>query len=89
MSTDSSYFTENEPSDDQEDERNLDYPKYSVDEFMNLRQTHQVYIRYRIAGGKMKWKETDTGKEELYKQWPGIELIDGEWCEDYNNIAPC
>ena len=93
LSTDSSYFTEEWP-DDQEDERNLeernlDYPKYSVDEFMNLRQTHSVYIRYRIAGGKMKWKETDTGDEELYKQWPGIELIDGEWCDDYNNIAPC
>ena len=93
LSTDSSYFTEEFPDDQEDernlDERNLDYPKYSVDEFMNLRQTHSVYIRYRIAGGKMKWKETDTGEEELYKQWPGIELIDGEWCDDYNNIAPC
>ena len=71
------------------EERNQHYPKYSVDEFTNLRQTHSVYIRYRIAGGKMKWKETDTGEEELCKQWPGIELIEGDWITDYNNIAPC
>ena len=88
LSTDSSYFTEKYPS-DQEDECNPSYPKYSVDERMNLSETHSVYIRYRIAGGKMKWKETDTGEEELYKQWPGIELIEGDWNTDYNNIAPC
>ena len=46
LSTDSSYFTEEFPDDQEDernlDERNLDYPKYSVDEFMNLRQTHSV-----------------------------------------------
>ena len=63
--------------------------KYYVDEFMNLGETNSLYIRYRIAGGKMKMRENDTGAEAHYKQWPGIELIEGNWGTDYNNLAPC
>jgi len=71
-------------------ERNEGYPKYFVDEFENLDDTMTVYIRYRIAGGKMKYREDDTGAEDHYKQWPGIQLEEnGDWCKDFNNIAPC
>ena len=49
-----------------------------------------VYARYRIAGGRMKFKESDTGREQYYTQFPGIELEEiGEWHLDRNNIAPC
>ena len=70
-------------------ERNEDYPKYSVDEFMSLDKPNIVYIRYRIAGGKMKMRVNDNRAEEHYKQWPCIELIDGDWESDYNNLEPC
>jgi hypothetical protein len=71
-------------------DRNEGYPKYNVDEFFNSADFTSMYVRYRIAGGKMKFKEEDTGRENYYEQWPGIELQDiGNWEEDYNNIAPC
>ena len=71
-------------------ERNEHYPKYFVKEFENLDDFMTVYIRYRIAGGRMKFKEFDTGKEHYFTQFPGIELEEiGEWDLDYNNIAPC
>ncbi len=71
-------------------ERNEHYPKYFVKEFENLDDFMTVYIRYRIAGGRMKFKEFDTGKEHYYTQFLGIELEEiGEWDLDYNNIAPC
>ncbi len=38
----------------------------------------------------MKFKESDTGSEEHYTRFPGIELDEiGDWIEDRNNIAPC
>ena len=38
----------------------------------------------------MKFHESDTGTEDYYAQFPGLELEDiGEWHLDYNNIAPC
>ena len=50
----------------------------------------KTYIRYRIAGGRMKFNESDTGSEEHYAQFPGIEFDEiGDWNQDYNNIAPC
>ena len=50
----------------------------------------KAYVRYRIAGGRMKFKEFDTGNEQHYTRFPGIELEEiGSWCEDRNNIAPC
>ncbi len=47
-------------------ERNEYYPKYFVDESENLDDCMTVYVRYQIAGGKMKLKESDTGKEHYY-----------------------
>ena len=44
-------------------ERNKGYPKYSDDEFENLGDSMIMYVRYRIAGGRMKFKESDTGTE--------------------------
>jgi hypothetical protein len=70
--------------------RNEGYPKYCVDEFENLSDYMRVYVRYRIAGGKMKFRESDIGAEAHYEAWPGIELQhSGEWSQDFNNIAPC
>ena len=57
-------------------ERNEYYPKYFVDEFENLDDAMIVYIRYRIAGGKMKFRESDTGAEDHYAQSPELELED-------------
>ena len=38
----------------------------------------------------MKKKESDTGNELYYAQFPGIEFIPyGVWTEDRNNIPPC
>jgi hypothetical protein len=34
----------------------------------------KVYVRYRIAGGRMKFKESDTGNELYYARFPGIEF---------------
>ena len=49
-----------------------------------------VYVRYRIAGGRMKLKEFHNGNELCYAQFPGIELSEvGVWTEDRNNIPPC
>jgi hypothetical protein len=72
---------DNEPI---KNERNEGYPNYSIDEFENLGDSMITYVRYRIAGGRMKFKESDTGTEHYYTQFPGI-----EWHLDYNNIAPC
>jgi len=48
-----------------------------------------VYVQYRIAGGLMKFNESDTGNEYHYAQFPGIVLLPyGVWSEDYNNIPP-
>ena len=69
-------------------ERNEGYPKFCIDEFNDLHYL-DVYVQYRIAGGLMKFKESDTGNEYYYNQFPGIELITyGVWSEDYNNIPP-
>ena len=66
------------------------YPKYFIDEFENLDDYMITYVRYRIAGGRMKFRESDTGKEQHYTQFPGIELDEiGDWDQDYNYIAPC
>ncbi len=70
------------------DVRNEHYPKYFIDEF-NDPHYLDVYVQYRIAGGLMKFKESDTGNEYHYAQFPGIEFIPyGVWSEDYNNIPP-
>ena len=38
----------------------------------------------------MKFHESDTGTEDYYAQFQGLELEDiGELHLDYNNIAPC
>ena len=55
-------------------ERNAYYPKYCIDEFEDLDDYMSVYVRYRIAGGKMKFKESDTGRELHYAGFPGKEL---------------
>ena len=49
-----------------------------------------TYVRYRIAGGRMKFRESDTDTEHYYTQFPGIELEDiGDWYKDYNNMPSC
>ena len=71
------------------DERNEYYPKYFIDEFENLDDYLTMYARYRIAGGRMKFKESDAG-EQYYTQFAGIELDEiREWHVDRSNIAPC
>jgi hypothetical protein len=71
-------------------ERNEYYPKYFIDEFENLDDYMKTYVRYRIAGGRMKFKKSDTGSEQYYTKFPLIELDEiGEWHEDRNNVAPC
>jgi hypothetical protein len=71
-------------------ERNAYYPKFCIDEFKDTEDYLNVYVRYRVAGGRMKYKESDTGNELRYTQFPGIELDEvGVWTEDRNNIAPC
>ena len=71
-------------------ERNAYYPKFCIDEFENLENYLNVYVRYRIAGGRTKFKESDTDNELRYAQFPGIEFDEvGEWSEDRNNIPPC
>ena len=50
------------------------YPKYFIDEFENLDDYMITYVRYRIARGRMKFRESDTGKEQHYTQFQGIEL---------------
>ena len=67
---------------------NAYYPKFfCIDEFEDTEDTLGVYVRYRIAVGRMKFKESDTGNELRYTQFPGIELDEvGVWTEDR---APC
>ena len=90
MCPDSDSSDHNSTNSPMANKRNEDHPKYSVDEFENPRETMSVYIGYRIAGGKMKLHESDTGTEHYYDQFPGIELEEiGEWHLDYNNIAHC
>ncbi len=68
--------------------RNEGFPKYCIDE-LNDHHYLDVYIQYRIAGGLMKFEESDTGNEYHYAQFPGIALLPyGVWSEDYNNIPP-
>ena len=55
-------------------ERNVYYPKYCIDEFEDLQDYMNVYVRYRIAGGRMKLKESDTGNEQHYSEFPRIEF---------------
>ena len=70
--------------------RNAGYPKYCIDEFEDLDDYMKTYVRYRIAGCRMKFNEFDTGSEQHYTRFPGIELDEiGDWFEDCNNIAPC
>ena len=40
--------------------RNAEYPKLCIDEFEDLEDYMKEYVRYRIAGGRMKFKESDT-----------------------------
>jgi hypothetical protein len=71
-------------------ERNEYYPKYFIDEFEDLDDYMKTYVRYRIAGGRMKFKESHTGSEQHYTEFPGIELEEiGNWYENLNNVAPC
>ena len=71
------------------EERNKDYPKYAIDEFWDDYDSTPAYVRYRIAGGRFKFKESDTGSEEYYTRFPGIEFDEGgDWCKDYNNVPP-
>ena len=70
--------------------RDKDYQRHVADESENIDDFVAVYVRYRIAGGRMKFKESDTGGEQYYTQFPGIELDEiGEWHMDRNNIAQC
>ena len=71
-------------------ERNKHYPKYGIDEFEDLHDCMKTYFRYRIAVGRMKFKESDTGSEQYYTRFPGIELDEvGIWYENGNNVEPC
>jgi hypothetical protein len=54
--------------------RNSGYPKFSIDEFEEHDDYTKTYIRYRIAGGRIKFNESDTGSEEHYARFPGIEF---------------
>jgi hypothetical protein len=68
--------------------RNAYYPKFCIDEFEDVEDTMRAYVRYRIAGGRMKFIESDTGSEQHYTRFPGIELEKiGDWCDDFNNVA--
>ena len=60
LSSSDSNPADNEPI---PNERNEYYLKYFVDEFENLGDLMTVYVRYRIAGGRMKFKESDTGTD--------------------------
>jgi hypothetical protein len=68
--------------------RNEGFPKYCIDEF-NDPHYLDVYVQYRVVGGLMKFKESDTGNEYHYRQFPGIELEEfGVWSEDYIQQHP-
>ncbi len=82
LSSSDSNPADNEPI---TNDRNEGYPKNFVDEFENLGDFMITYVRYRIAGGRMKFKESD-----YHAQLPGLELEDiGDWYKDYNNMPPC
>jgi hypothetical protein len=86
-STEGSNPTDHEPI---PNVRNAHYPKFCIDEFEDTEDYLGVYVRYRIAGGRMKLKESHTGNELCYAQFPGIDLSEvGVWTEDRNNIPPC
>ena len=71
-------------------ERNEGFPNVCIDQFQDLDDHMAKYVRYRIAGSKMNYRESDTGNELYYARFPGIELDEvGDWSEDRNNIAPC
>ena len=54
----------------------------------HFHENHQ-YIMYREDGGRRRCVLTDTGDELVYSQWqPGLQLEEGNWREDYNNIRP-
>jgi hypothetical protein len=87
MSSEGSNPTDREPI---PNARNVYYSKFCIDEFEDLEDYMSAYVRYRIAGGRMKFKESATGNELHYARFPGIELKEvRDWCEDCNNIAPC
>ena len=68
--------------------RDEDHKKHVAEESENIDDPMVTYVRYRIAGGRMKFKESDTGREQYYTRFPGIELEEiGDWEQDYNNIA--
>ena len=46
--------------------RNAYYPKFCIDEFEDVEDTMRAHVRYRIAGGGMKYIESDTGSEQHY-----------------------
>ena len=52
-------------------ERNEGYPKFCIDEFEDTEDTMKVYVKYRIASGRMKFNESDTGNELHYARFPG------------------
>ena len=47
-----------------------------------------AYARYRLAGGRMKYRPVDIGTEDYYARWPTIIFEDGDWSNDFNNLAP-
>ena len=50
----------------------------------------QTKVQEGVSKIRMKFKESDTGGEQYYTQFAGIELDEiGEWHLDRNNIAPC
>ena len=64
------------------------YPEWFINKDVPESQ-YRSYARYRLAGGRMKYRPEDTGTEEYHNQWPTIALEEGQWCEDYNKLAPC
>ena len=63
------------------------YPGWFVDNHLNPEQ-YSEYTRYLLAGGRRKYRPTDRGDEAHYANWPPITFEEGEWCEDFNNLAP-
>ena len=49
-----------------------------IDEFEDVEDDISLYVQYRIAGGRMKNKESDTGNELRYAQFQGIEFDESE-----------
>ena len=63
------------------------YPGWYIDNHLNPDQ-YSEYTRYLLAGGRRKYRPTDKGDEPYYANWPPIPFEEGEWCEDFNNLAP-